>query len=110
MRAAAAMVVDAEPLRDDGHPRIEATLPGEGRHRPQRSDEGLLGELLGDVLVADPPLAVAVQPVEVAPVQIVERVRITGLVALHQITVTLEIDIVRSDGQRNDPRSGPGAA
>ena len=58
-RAAAPVVVDAQPLGDDGHPRVEAALAGEAGHRPQRPDERLLGQLLGDVAVADPALAVA---------------------------------------------------
>ena len=39
------VMVDAEALRDDGHPRVEAPFAGEAGHRPQRTHEGLLCQL-----------------------------------------------------------------
>ena len=83
-------------LGDHRHPRVEATLAAERVHRAQRLHEGFLGDLLGFVPVAGVALAEAVQAVEVAAVEVVERLGIAVLVALDEVPVATEIDIVRS--------------
>jgi hypothetical protein len=50
----APVVIDAQALGDDRHPRVEAALTGERGQSPQRANEGLLRELLGGMGVADP--------------------------------------------------------
>ena len=41
----AAVVIDAQALRDHGHPGVEAPIAGEAGHRSQGSDEGFLRQL-----------------------------------------------------------------
>ena len=92
---ATAVVVDAQPPGDDRHPRVEAAVAGEGRHGPQRPDEGLLGQLLGGVAVAHPALAVRHQAVVVAAVQLVERLVLAALVPHDEQAVAIEVDAAR---------------
>jgi hypothetical protein len=86
------MVVDAQPLGDDGHPRVEATLACEAGHRPQGLEERFLGEFLGRVGVAYTALAVLVQAGVVAAVQLVEGGFVASLIPENEGAVTIEVD------------------
>src|SRR5213075_2875554 len=89
------MVIDAQALGDDRHPRIEAPLPGESRHRPQRLEERLLRQLLGHMLVVDSALAVEMQAGVVAAVQLVEGSLVTPLVAQDEHAIAIQVDNAR---------------
>ncbi len=88
----ATVVVDAQPLRDHGHPRVEAAVAGEPRHRTHGADEGVLCEFLGRVGVADAALAVLLQAGVVAPVELLEGRLVASLEAQHEHAVAIQVD------------------
>jgi hypothetical protein len=88
------VAVDAEAAGDDRHPGVEAPLALERRQRPQGPGEGLLGDLLGLVRIADALLAESGQAGEIAAIQRVERRWITFLEAFDQCPVSDQVDVV----------------
>jgi hypothetical protein len=78
-------VIHREVVRDSEEPGRDRHLaPFEAIDRLDHLHEGLVGEVLGVVLVADAHLQVAVDPVEVKEVELLEGLAVTLLGALDE--------------------------
>ncbi len=86
--------VGADVSGDDRQPRIETPFSGKVGQGFPGSREGFLRGVFGLVTIAQPAQAVAPQTFVVAGVKTPERARITGLAALHQNPVAIQVDVV----------------
>ena len=86
--------VGADVSGDDRQPRVETPLSGKvGQGFPGPS-EGFLRGVFGLVTIVQPAEAEAQQAFVVAGVKTPEGARVTGLAALHQNPVAIQVDVV----------------
>jgi hypothetical protein len=79
---------------DDRQPRVETPLPGKIGQGFPGPREGFLRGVFGLVPIVQPAHAEAQQAFVVASVKSPERARVTGLAALHQNPVAIQVDVV----------------